>query len=58
MKWRFEMEIIISANEAILNMTKNKEIIVNDNMTKEEFYAWIQGITKDVNKNELQKISI
>ncbi|MBO5470045.1 MAG: hypothetical protein J6A03_09955 [Lachnospiraceae bacterium] len=50
------MEILISANEQILNMVKNKNIIVDENMTQEDFFAWTQGMTKEFNENELQEI--
>lgn len=44
------MEIIISANESILNIVRNKDI-VNDKMTEEDFFIWTQGIAKDGTEN-------
>lgn len=51
------MEIIISANESIISMTRNKDIIIDDKMTKEDFFIWIQGIVKDETENEIQTLS-
>lgn len=51
------MEIIISANESILNMARNKEIVVDDKMTEEDFFIWTQGIVKDDSENGIQTLS-
>ena len=47
------MDIIISANEAILNMVKNKKIVIDENMTKNDFLIWTNVIVKDIDENEL-----
>ena len=52
------MDIIISANENILNMTRDKKKVVNEDMTEQEFFLWTNGIVKDIDKNELQEISV
>lgn len=38
------MEIIISANEKILNMTQNLNIMLGENMSKQEYSNWCDEI--------------
>ena len=33
------MQIIISANESILGMARNKNIVIDEEMTKEDFFG-------------------
>ena len=52
------MEILISANQMILNMVKRDEISVSEDMSKEEFARWNEQLNGDelINENELQEV--
>ena len=51
------MEIIISANESILSIARKKDIIIDEEMTEEDFFLWTQGIVKDETENGIQTLS-
>ena len=46
------MEIIISANQNILDMVNNSKIIIDEKMSEELYWQWLNGISKDDIKNE------
>lgn len=54
------MDIIISANQGILEMVRNQEIEISRDMSEEEYYRWLQSVEKDDtgDENRLQEISL
>lgn len=54
------MEILISANEKILNMILNGGVNISEDMTEQEYLRWLQKITgeKKDNEHRIQEIPI
>lgn len=50
------METIISANDTILAMVNNSEIEINEKMSEEAYWKWIQGVLKDGIENEKNRL--
>ena len=53
------MEVIISANQAVLNFVRTTPEMLPQDMTKEEYLKWIEGVERDnTYAEQIQKVTV